>query len=133
MRKYLTDTNIIIYYFNGSLPTEIKEKIEMLFETSFNISIITKIEFLGWRKHTKDSFKKAKQFLNHARILRMTDKIVDLAINLRRTVNVKTPDALIAATAIQNDAILVTRNIKDFKDIKEIDILNPFEKTKAKL
>lgn len=35
-------------------------------------------------------------------------------------------DALIAATAIANNWILVTRNTKDFQDIPNIQLLNPF-------
>lgn len=37
-------------------------------------------------------------------------------------------DAMIAATAIQNDAVVVTRNIRDFKGFG-VSILNPFEAT----
>lgn len=127
MKLHLIDTNIIIYYFNGSFPLDIKEQIEIIFETSFYISVITKIEFLGWKKHTKGSFKKAQFFLSYAQIIDLTDEIVDIAINLRRTASIKTPDALIAATAIQNDAILVTRNTKDFNSIKQMTVFNPFE------
>lgn len=36
-------------------------------------------------------------------------------------------DALIAATAIARNWILVTRNIKDFQGIPHIQLLNPFE------
>jgi toxin FitB len=35
-------------------------------------------------------------------------------------------DAQIAATALQHDAILVTRNIKDFKSVG-LKLVNPFE------
>jgi predicted nucleic acid-binding protein len=129
MKPYLIDTNILIYYFNGSLPLEIKEKIELVFETSFNISLITKIEFLGWKKHTKDSFKEAKRFLSLAHLIRLTNKIANCAINLKRITNIKTPDALIAATAIQLEAVLVTRNSDDFKNIAEVNILNPFQES----
>lgn len=129
MKPYLIDTNILIYYFNGSLPLEIKEKVELIFETSFNISLITKIEFLGWKKHTNESFKEAKRFLNLAHVIRLTNKIANCAINLKRITNIKTPDALIAATAIQLEAVLVTRNSDDFKNIAEVNILNPFQES----
>ena len=42
---YLIDTNIVIYYFNGLTDDE---SIHSLLMESFNTSIITKIEFLGW-------------------------------------------------------------------------------------
>ena len=42
--KLLLDTNIIIYYFNGIITDN---KIDKILKESFNISIITKIEFLS--------------------------------------------------------------------------------------
>ncbi|MEA2033951.1 MAG: hypothetical protein U9N40_00430 [Euryarchaeota archaeon] len=50
MKKYLIDTNILIYYFADTIPKQAVSKIEEIFRASFNISIITKIEFLGWEK-----------------------------------------------------------------------------------
>ncbi|RUM75627.1 MAG: type II toxin-antitoxin system VapC family toxin, partial [Sulfurovum sp.] len=44
--KLLLDTNIIIYYFNGIITDS---KIDQILKESFNISIITKIEFLSWQ------------------------------------------------------------------------------------
>jgi predicted nucleic acid-binding protein len=52
-KDYLVDTNILIYYFADAIPKKELNRIEQLFMTSFNISIITKIEFLGWGKHTE--------------------------------------------------------------------------------
>ncbi|HNW27310.1 MAG TPA: hypothetical protein PKN50_02435 [Spirochaetota bacterium] len=45
--NYLLDTNIVIYYFDGVFSNENKE-IDIIFENNFTVSIITKIEFLGW-------------------------------------------------------------------------------------
>jgi len=36
------------------------------------------------------------------------------------------PDAIIAATAMINDATLITRNISDFQHVKEIKIQKPY-------
>jgi predicted nucleic acid-binding protein len=36
-------------------------------------------------------------------------------------------DSLLAATAIQHHLILVTRNVKDFKDISELQVINPWD------
>ncbi len=47
----LLDTNILIYYFNGLIDDE---KIDVLLKESFNISIITKIEFLSWSRLNED-------------------------------------------------------------------------------
>ena len=62
MRKYLLDTNILIYYWRGDIPEEERDHVEEILKHSFIISIITKIELLGWKKHTSDGFAKAKEF-----------------------------------------------------------------------
>lgn len=51
-KKYLIDTNIIIYFLDGKIPENQKNKLNEIFKNSFNISTITKIEVLGWCKRT---------------------------------------------------------------------------------
>jgi len=62
---YLIDTNIVIYYFNGLTDDE---SIHAILADSFKISIITKIEFLGWGQFATDpeSHTKARAFISHA-------------------------------------------------------------------
>lgn len=126
-KGYLIDTNILIYYLADAIPKEEINRVEEILKTSFNISIITKIEFLGWRGHTEEGFKKAKEFISFARIIPLEDEIANLTIDLRRKYKIKLPDAVIAATALYYDLILVTRNEKDFEGIKGLEIYNPFE------
>ena len=45
-KGYLVDTNILIYYVADAIPEKELNRIEKIFNTSFNTSIITKIEFL---------------------------------------------------------------------------------------
>jgi hypothetical protein len=47
MRRHLLDTNILIYYLADAIPSGSTNKIEDMLSSSFRISIITKIEFLG--------------------------------------------------------------------------------------
>jgi hypothetical protein len=126
MKEYLSDTNILIYYFADTIPKKEVSKIEEIFRTSFNISIITKIEFLGWEKHTEEGFEKAREFISFANVIPLTDEIADLTIDKRRESKIKLPDAVIAATTLHNNSILVTRNDKDFNGIKGLEIYNPF-------
>jgi len=124
---YLIDTNILIYYFADEIPLEEIETLEQIFRTSFNVSIITKIEFLGWKSHTDEGYEKAKEFINFAHTISLNNKIADMAIDIRRKNRIKLPDAVIAATALSKDLILVTRNSKDFKAIEYIKMYNPFQ------
>ena len=56
----------------------------------------------------------------------ITDEIVQNVIDIRKEKSIKLPDAIIAATAMQCSAILVTRNTKDFKTLA-LEIFNPFD------
>lgn len=127
MKKYLIDTNILIYYFADTIPQKEVAMVEEIFKTSFGISIITKIEFLGWGKHTKEGYEKAKEFLGYAKTIQLNNKIAEHSIELRRNCKIKLPDAVIAATAHYKDLILVTRNSKDFKDVEGLELYNPFQ------
>jgi len=48
------------------------------------------------------------------------------AIELKRQSKIKLADAVIAATAIVNNFKLVTRNVDDYKVVKELEVFNPF-------
>jgi predicted nucleic acid-binding protein len=41
-------------------------------------------------------------------------------------IRLKLPDAIITATALHLGLLLVARNVKDFKDIPEWSLINPF-------
>ena len=112
--KYLLDTNVLIYYFNGLLSDD---RIDTILSRSFQISIITKIEFLGWQKLHEDIHlqKKANDFLSHAHVFALTEEIAEKVIDLRRQVKIKTPDAIIGATALVHGLDIVTNNVGDFK------------------
>lgn len=57
--EYLLDTNVLIYHTKGSQVTEDFVG-KLISEGTFNISILTKIEFLGWNRHTADGFEKCR-------------------------------------------------------------------------
>jgi len=123
---YLLDTNILIYYINDNIPETQLKKINQVLKDHFNISIITKMEFLGFRKYNYETFKKAKEFINYSNSYNLNDRIVESVIDIRRKYNIKLPDAIIAATAINNEFTLITRNVSDFKDVEQVSLFNPF-------
>ena len=69
LKGYLLDTNILAYHLKGDIPEREIEKLEGILKQSFLISVITKVEFPGWRKHTVDGFLKAQEFLRHAAVI----------------------------------------------------------------
>ena len=80
--KYLLDTNIVIYFFNGI--TDDDSLVDIL-KQSFNISIITKIEFLSWQKLlTSTELKnKAFDFISHATIYDLDEVVANRTIQNR--------------------------------------------------
>lgn len=75
---------------------------------------------------TKSEENKIKHFLHGLVHVDLEDNIVEKAIKLRKKYKVKLPDAIIAASAIVKKLQLVTRNVKDFENINELDIWSPF-------
>ena len=117
--KYLLDTNIVIYFFNGL--TDDATLIEIL-RSSFNISIITKIEFLSWQKLLNDPVlnDKALEFISNARVFELDEVVANRTIKNRQQFKIKTPDAIIGATAQVHGFEIVTNNVDDFRvlDVK---------------
>lgn len=126
VKQYLVDTNILIYYFADLIPQREIPRLEEILITSFNLSIITKIEFFGFEKYSPDKFSQELQFIGNATIVPLTDEIADIAIDLRRKSRIKLPDAVIAATCVSGNFTLITRNEKDFREIPGLEIYNPF-------
>ena len=124
--RYLIDTNILIYCMAHELPDDFRRRMIDILSHSFSISIITEIEFLGWRGHTKEGYSKAAAFLADTEVHGIDREVRDAAIQLRRAGSIKLPDAVIAATALVHDRTLVTRNISDFSEIALLKVLNPF-------
>ena len=118
--------DIVLNYLAGAIPPEEKPVIDSILRDSFNISIITRIELLGGKGHTPEGLAKARQMLDCARCIPLTDSLAEKTIEIRSTASISLPDAVIAASDLSLDAILVTRNEQDFAGIPELSIFNPF-------
>jgi predicted nucleic acid-binding protein len=125
MTSYLIDSNILIYYLAGALAPEERPAVDKILQESFNISIITRIELLGWKGHTPEGLAKARKLLDCARCIPLTDALAEKTIELRTSSSISLPDAVIAASALSLDATLVTRNEKDFTHVTGLRIFNP--------
>ncbi len=104
-----------------SCPIDARIAIAQIIDNEINLSVINKIELLGFSKIEQDLV----DFVSCSNIIPMSDEIVEKTIEVRRTYKIKLPDAVIAATAIISNHTLVTSNIKDFKNISDLEVLNP--------
>ena len=126
-KQCVFDSNIPIYYLNASLNELARQQVEDAIERGAFISVITRIEILGWFNHTNESLNRAEDLLSYLTEQPLTEEIVKCCIQLRQSTSLKIPDAIIAATALDLELPLMTRNIKDFKKVPDLKWINPFE------
>jgi len=124
-KQYLIDSNSVIDYLGKKLPDNGIKFMDTVIDMTPNLSIITKIEVLGFNT-TQDYEKVLKSFIDDSVIFGLTDPIADETILIRKKYKTKLPDAIIAATGIVYDLTLITRNIKDFKEIKGLKLVDPY-------
>lgn len=125
MERYLIDTNVISDYFSASFPISGLLFMDSVINAVPNLSVITQIELLCWKTDVQKE-QLVKDFITDSEVLGITPDVVKQCVNIRRHKKIKTPDAIIAATAIANNYTLLSNNDKDFKGIKGLKYLNPY-------
>ena len=118
--RYLLDTNVVLDFMGKKLPAKSQSFLSEIVDTEINISAINKIELLGF------SFVEQTiiDFISFAKVYPINDETIEKTIDLRKKYKLKLPDTIIAATAIINDFILITHNVKDFQKITEMQIID---------
>ncbi len=119
----LLDSNIIIY---GSLP-KYKDLRELIRKHSPKVSAVSHIEVLGYHQLMAEELKYFMRFFSAAIIIPVEDKIVETAIQLKQQQKMSLGDSIIAATALEHDLQLVTRNTKDFSWVENLELINPID------
>ena len=113
--RYLLDTNIFIYYFNGD-PV-----VQPIVEDILSGNIlgfycpVSWIELLCYPALTEEEAEQIRAFLRSLTCVALAESILDQTAQIRRNNRTALPDALIAACALTMTSTLVTRNIQDFQ------------------
>ena len=124
MEQYLIDTNVICDYFSASFSDAGASFMDNVINAIPNLSIITQIELLCWK--TKATTEQSiEDFIADSLILNIGPTVIAECVKLRKGKKMKTPDAIIAATALANSYTLITNNERDFANIKRLKIINP--------
>ena len=110
--NYLLDTNIVLYHLGGRLKKPLPNG-------RFIVSFVTEIELLSYPDLTEGDELVIRDFLAKIQIVGLNQEIKDRTISLRKGRRLKTPDALIAATAIVYDTCVLT-NDTQFQRIGEL-------------
>jgi tRNA(fMet)-specific endonuclease VapC len=130
---YLVDSNIVIDNLLA-VPT-ISALLEQLALEGIAISIVTYMEAFQGIYHSPDPQKareKVETFLVGVLILPFSFAVAERCARLRETlksqnkrVNSRALDLIIAATALEYNLTLVTKNTDDFKDIPDLPLTHP--------
>ncbi|MBW4062180.1 type II toxin-antitoxin system VapC family toxin [Candidatus Saccharibacteria bacterium] len=118
----LLDTNIFIYLANGSISTD------TLGDTDIAFGSITKIEALGFSQITVAEQSYLEALFAECEQLELDESTIQRAIRLRQQVKMSLGDAIIAATALEQDCELWTANTEDFEKLEGLQLHNPLAK-----
>lgn len=120
--KGLIDSNIIIYLSNGLMEiSDLFEKYDELL-----ISRITHMEVLGFDFKEESDEELVNILISNFQILEIDEQVGVSTIQVRKKKKIKLPDAIIYATAMENNCELVTADVKDFNGLDGgVRIYNP--------
>ena len=121
----LVDSNEIIDYVSNRIPEKSAKQLDNYFNSNFSVSIISKIEVLGF--NTLDyEMEQLESFIQLSSIVYIDEAVADKTIEIRRMKRIKLPDAIIAATALVQNCILLSHNTTDFNKIEGLQVLDPY-------
>jgi predicted nucleic acid-binding protein len=119
---FLIDTNVFINIMSGGYPDSVVKELDTLISSHFFISVINKIEMLGFQNISLIEEKTYSKIISRAKIIYLHDGVVEETILIRKTVNIKLPDAIIAASCLSVNAVLLTSNTTDLKKISNLKV-----------
>ncbi len=123
-KEILVDTNIILYLLNGSDTIE-----KFLQGKTIYISFISELELIGFKNITPKEKNAINELLKDCSVIALNDRIKDEYVEIRKSNNLKLPDAIIAATALAFDFPLITAD-KQFKTIEALKLITYQHDTK---
>jgi len=123
---HLLDSNVIIDFLSGVLPANGMRFVSDIVNAIPQVSAISKIELLRFT-HTPANEQVLEDFIKESVVLPIDDDVINETIRLCKGNRTKIPDAVIAATCIVHRLVLVTRNVKDFRQINGLQTCNPWE------
>ena len=124
--RWLLDTNTIIDAFAGkadavkALAKARSDAVEWV-----GYSAVTRLEVLGFAGLNASDDYGLRELLDQFNEASITAAVINEAFRIRKSIRIKAPDAIIAATAIVFQAKVVTRNIADFNGIPGLAVIDP--------
>ncbi len=121
MIGYLIDTSVLIAQYENNLPRSQVERVE---SSHAAISTITVFEFNRFLRNEGklEDWNEIRQELGKYAVIPPDFETCELAGELANSKGLSTADALIYATALQNNYKLLTRD-SDFDKMEKVDII----------
>ena len=119
------DANIVIAYLGGDKPviqslSEWKKEGRPLF-----LPTVVETEILSFSHWTEEEQKHTEQFLEENFIsVSFSRPVARIAAEIRQQHKIKFPDAAIAASALFTKTPVVTKNIRDFKNVSGLQVVS---------
>ncbi len=105
MRRILLDTDVLIDHLRGHRRLDLRDPEQA-------ISVVTRCELFAARNVDEPALRRTLSVLEEIAVDRA---IAESAGQVRRTAGIPVPHALIAATALQHDMAVMTRNRRHFE------------------
>lgn len=118
--RFILDTNAVVSLLNGN--RELATRLEAA--EYVGISVVTYLEFLAFDGLSDSDKKSFERFASRVEIVPLSlddKKLITLSLTLRSNHRLKLPDAIIGATAISRNALLIT-NDGHFSGIPVLDV-----------
>lgn len=118
----LLDSNIIIYLRDPRVSQKIVDQLQGSRLHTCNIVVAEVLGYPELDKADTGFFEELfASMQNHLFDAVITKKVIEL----RRATKIELPDAILAATAIENELVLWTHNLKDFAKVPNLRLLDP--------
>ena len=117
--KILLDTNAFIYFFEG------RSKITNLVVNTPEIyfSAVSEIELLSATHLSESEIDAIKSFLSLCHRAELTSEVIYRTVMIRRQCRLKIPDAIIAASALHLEILLVSADT-DFQKVANLTLFS---------
>ncbi len=115
MPDLLVDTDVFVDHLRGA--RRLPRGRDRIF-----YSVITRCELFAGREAEEETVQRLLEPFEEVPVDR---PVAELAGRLWRAGGLRTPDALIAATALERQLVLVTRNTRDFQPARGLKLREP--------
>ena len=124
--RYLIDSNAAIDFLGGLLPIAATTRLESwVLNGECAISIINRIELYSIVL-PPPALVAMNNFVAFVQIFALSDVVADRTILIRQAHRLKLPDAIIAATCLENALPVISRNQTDFGKVTGLTVIDPY-------